>query len=46
MCPPLSVWPKSNNITAFALDLKSTYEGEHMIFVFLSLANFAYNDVL
>jgi hypothetical protein len=28
------MWLKSNNIAAFALDLKSTYEGEHMIFVF------------
>jgi hypothetical protein len=26
---------------AFVLDLKSTYEGEHTIFGFLSLANFA-----
>jgi hypothetical protein len=35
-----------NNITAFVLGLKSTYEGEHMIFGLLSLANFAYNDVM
>jgi hypothetical protein len=27
----------SNNITAFVLGLKSTYEGEHMIFGLLSL---------
>jgi hypothetical protein len=40
------MWPKSNNIAAFALDLKSTYEGEHMIFGFLSLDNLAENDVL
>jgi hypothetical protein len=31
----------SNNITAIVLGLKSTYEGEHMIFGLLSLANFA-----
>jgi hypothetical protein len=35
------MWPKSNHIVAFALDLKSTYEGEHMIFGLLSLANLA-----
>jgi hypothetical protein len=34
MCSPLVKWPKSNNIAVFALDLKTTYEGEHMIFVF------------
>jgi hypothetical protein len=38
---PLSVWPKSNNITAFVLDLKSSYKGEHVILGLLSLANFA-----
>jgi hypothetical protein len=32
MCSPLSVWPKSNHIAAFALDLNFAYEGEHMIF--------------
>jgi hypothetical protein len=37
---------KSNNIVAFALDLKSTYEGEHMIFGLLSLANLSQDDVL
>jgi hypothetical protein len=26
------MWPKSNNIAVFALDLESAYEGEHMIF--------------
>jgi hypothetical protein len=31
----------SNNIPAFILGLKSAYEGEHMIFGLLSLANFA-----
>jgi hypothetical protein len=40
MCSPLSMWPMSNNITAFVLDLKSTCEGEHMIFDFLSMTNF------
>jgi hypothetical protein len=40
-CSPLSVRPMSNNITAFVLDIKSTYEGECVIFGFLSLANFA-----
>jgi hypothetical protein len=45
MCSPLVMWPKSNHIAAFVLDLKSTYEGEHMIFGLLSLANFAQNDV-
>jgi hypothetical protein len=38
---PLSVWSKSNNITAFVLGLKSTYEAEQVIFDLLSLANFA-----
>jgi hypothetical protein len=37
---PLSVWPMSNNTTAFVLGLKSTYEGEHVSFTLLSLANF------
>jgi hypothetical protein len=45
MCSPLVMWPKSNHIASFALDLKSTYEGEHMIFCLLSLANLAENDV-
>jgi hypothetical protein len=40
MYSPLSVWPMSN-ITAFVLDLKSTYEGEHVIFGLLNLANLA-----
>jgi hypothetical protein len=30
----------------FALDLMSTYEGEHTIFGFLSQANLTQNDVL
>jgi hypothetical protein len=38
--------PKSYNIAVFALDLKTAYEGEFMIFGLLSLANFAQNDVL
>jgi hypothetical protein len=29
---PLSMWTMSNNITAFALDLMSAYEGEHTLF--------------
>jgi hypothetical protein len=41
----LSMWPKSNNTTAFALDLKYIYEGGHMIFGLLSLANLAQDDV-
>jgi hypothetical protein len=40
MYSPLSMWPMSNNITAFVLGLKSTYEGEHTIFGLLSLVNF------
>jgi hypothetical protein len=36
--------PKSNHITAFSLDLKSAYEGEHMIFGLLRLANHAQNE--
>jgi hypothetical protein len=40
------MWSKSNHIAAFALDLKSAYEGEHTIFGLLSLANVAQNDVL
>jgi hypothetical protein len=46
MCSPFSMWPKSYNIAAFALDLKSTYEGEHMIFGLLNLAHLAQYDVL
>jgi hypothetical protein len=38
---PLVCDPMSNNITAFVLDLQSTYEGEHTIFGLLRLANFA-----
>jgi hypothetical protein len=40
------MWPKSNNIAVFALDLKSTYEGEHMIIGLLTLDNLIQNDVL
>jgi hypothetical protein len=40
------MWHKSNNITAFALDLKSAYEGEHKIFGLLSLANLSQDKVL
>jgi hypothetical protein len=41
----LIMWPKSNHLAVFALDLKSAYEGEHTIFGLLSLANLAQNDV-
>jgi hypothetical protein len=34
----------SNNITAFALVLKSTYEEGHMIFGFLSLAKMMFSS--
>jgi hypothetical protein len=40
------MWPKHNHIAVFALDLKPAYEGEHMIFDLLSLANLTQNDVL
>jgi hypothetical protein len=40
------MWSSSNHIAAFALDLKSAYEGEDMIFGLLSLSNLAQNDVL
>jgi hypothetical protein len=46
MCSPLSVWTYSNNISAFALDLESAYEEEHMIFGLLNLANLTQDDVL
>jgi hypothetical protein len=35
---------KSNPIVVFALDLRSTYEGEHMIFGLLGQANLTQND--
>jgi hypothetical protein len=37
---------KSNPLVVFALDLMSTYEGEHMIFGLLGPANLTQNDVL
>jgi hypothetical protein len=37
---------KSNPLVVFALDLMSTYEGEHTIFGLLGQANFTQNDVL
>jgi hypothetical protein len=40
------MWCKASSIAAFALDLKSAYEGEHMIFGFLGLADLILNDVL
>jgi hypothetical protein len=46
MRSPLIMWSKSKYIAAFVLDLKSAYEGEHMIFGLLSLANLTQNDVL
>jgi hypothetical protein len=46
VCAHLIMSLKSNHIAVFALDQKSTYEGEHMLFSLLSLANLAQNDVL
>jgi hypothetical protein len=40
------MWYQSNHISAFALDLKSAYEGEHSIFGLLSLADLTQNDIL
>jgi hypothetical protein len=40
------MWFQSNHIAKFALDLKSAYEGEHMIFGLLSLGDITQNDVL
>jgi hypothetical protein len=37
---------KSNPLVVFALDLMSTYEGEHTIFGLLGQANLTQNDVL
>jgi hypothetical protein len=37
---------KSSPIVVFALDLMSTYEGEHTIFGLLGQANLTQNDVL
>jgi hypothetical protein len=37
---------KSNPLVVFALDLMSTYEGEHTIFGLLEQANLTQNDVL
>jgi hypothetical protein len=38
------MWPKSNHLAAFALDLNTTYELEHTIIGLLSLANLAQDD--
>jgi hypothetical protein len=38
------MWPKSNHLAVFALDLKSTYEGKHIIIGLLSLANLAQEE--
>jgi hypothetical protein len=46
MCSPFLKSPKSNNIAVFALDLKTAYEGEHIMFGLMSLANLPQNDVL
>jgi hypothetical protein len=46
MGSPLVFWTKSNHIAEFALDLKSAYEGEHMIFGLLILADHIQNYVL
>jgi hypothetical protein len=51
LTPPLCrkafiICSKSNPIVVFALDLMSTYEGEHMIFGLLGQANCTQNDVL
>jgi hypothetical protein len=37
---------KSNPIVVFALDLMTTYEGEHTIFGLLGQADLTQNDVL
>jgi hypothetical protein len=37
---------KSSPLVVFALDLMSTYEGEHMIFGLLGQANLTQSDVL
>jgi hypothetical protein len=39
------MWPKSNQIAVFALDLKSAYKGDHTIIGLLSLANLTQDDV-
>jgi hypothetical protein len=44
--PSLVIWPKCNYIAVIALDLKSAYEGEYMIFGLLSQADLAQNDVI
>jgi hypothetical protein len=43
---PISVWPMSSNVKAFVLGLHSSHEREHAICGLLSLANFAYDNVL
>jgi hypothetical protein len=37
---------RSNPLVVFALDLMSTYEGEHTVFGLLGQANLIQNDVL
>jgi hypothetical protein len=51
LTPPLCalafiICSKSNPLVVFALDLMSTYEGEHTIFGLLGQANLTQNDVL
>jgi hypothetical protein len=38
------LWSKSSPLAVFALDLMSTYEGEHTIFGLLGQANLTQND--
>jgi hypothetical protein len=46
VCSLLVLWPECNHTAAFALDLMSTYEGEHTTFGLLGQANLTQNDVL
>jgi hypothetical protein len=49
LIPPLCALAlscKSYHLVVFALDLKSTYEGEYMSFGLLGLANLTQDDVL
>jgi hypothetical protein len=46
MCSFLVMWSTSKHIATFALDLKTSYEGEHTIFGLLSLVDLAQRDFL
>jgi hypothetical protein len=46
VCSQFIMCSNSNLLVVFALDLKSTYEGEHMVFGLLGQANLTHNDVL